>query len=149
MCWSQDKTTAFGKHIKEFVFMHIQPRCTREYQMTPKNMNGSLPPLAHSKLNWHRDVQILGQVLAWPRSTMCYHYCDVIMGAMATQITSLTIVHSTIHSSTDQRKHQSSASLAFGDVMFFCSKCLWSHVYWSFKHGCARWVTPDWIYSAY
>ena len=42
-----------------------------------------------------------------------YHYNDVIMGAMASQITSLTIVYSTVHSGADQRKHQSSASLAF------------------------------------
>ena len=41
------------------------------------------------------------------------HYSDVIMGAMAFQITSLTIVYSTVYSSADQRKHQSSASLAF------------------------------------
>ena len=43
----------------------------------------------------------------------CSHYCDVIMGAVASQITSLTIVYSTIYSDADQRKHQSSASLAF------------------------------------
>ena len=41
------------------------------------------------------------------------HYCDVIMGAMGSQFTSLTIVHSTVYSGVDQRKHQSSASLAF------------------------------------
>ena len=41
------------------------------------------------------------------------HYCDVIMGAMAPQITSLTIVYSTVHSGPYQRKHQSSVSLAF------------------------------------
>ena len=40
-------------------------------------------------------------------------YSDVIMGAMASQITSLTIVYSTVYSGADQRKHQSSASLAF------------------------------------
>ena len=34
------------------------------------------------------------------------------MGAIASQITSLTIVYSTVHSDADQRKHQSSASLA-------------------------------------
>ena len=33
---------------------------------------------------------------------------------MAFQITSLTIVYSTVYPGTDQRKHQSSASLAFG-----------------------------------
>ena len=43
----------------------------------------------------------------------CYHYTDVIMSVMASQITSLTIVHSTVYSGTDQRKHQSSTSLAF------------------------------------
>ena len=41
------------------------------------------------------------------------HYNDVIMGLMASQITSLTIVYSTIYSAADQRKHQSSTSLAF------------------------------------
>ena len=41
------------------------------------------------------------------------HYSDVIMGAFASQITSLTIVYSTVHSGADQRKHQNSASLAF------------------------------------
>ena len=41
------------------------------------------------------------------------HYNDVIMGTMASQITSLTIVYSTVYSSTDQRKHQSSTSLTF------------------------------------
>ena len=35
------------------------------------------------------------------------------MGAVASQITSLTIVYSTVYSDADQRKHQSSASLAF------------------------------------
>ena len=41
------------------------------------------------------------------------HYSDVIMGEIASQITSLTIVYSTVYSDADQRKHQSSASLAF------------------------------------
>ena len=41
------------------------------------------------------------------------HYSDVIMGDIASQITSLKIVYSTLYSDTDQRKHQSSASLAF------------------------------------
>ena len=35
------------------------------------------------------------------------------MGAIESQITSLTIVYSTVYSDADQRKHQSSASLAF------------------------------------
>ena len=42
-----------------------------------------------------------------------YHYSDVIMSTMASQITSLTIVYSTVYSGAYQSKHQGSASLAF------------------------------------
>ena len=35
------------------------------------------------------------------------------MSLFASQITSLTIVYSTVYSDADQRKHQSAASLAF------------------------------------
>ena len=41
------------------------------------------------------------------------HFHDIIMTTMASQITSLTSVYPTINSGADQRKHQSSASLAF------------------------------------
>ena len=42
------------------------------------------------------------------------HYVDIIMSAMASQITSLIIVYSTVYSGAELRKHQSAASLAFG-----------------------------------
>ena len=42
-----------------------------------------------------------------------YHNSDVIISAMASQITSITIVCSFAYSGAEQRKHQSSASLAF------------------------------------
>ena len=41
------------------------------------------------------------------------HYNYVIMSVMASQITSLMIVYSTVYSGAYQRKHQSSASLTF------------------------------------
>ena len=41
------------------------------------------------------------------------HDCDVIMSAIASQITCVLIVCSRIYSGTDQRKHQSSASEVF------------------------------------
>ena len=41
------------------------------------------------------------------------HYCDVIMGTVASQITSRMIVYTAVYSDADQSKHQSSASLAF------------------------------------
>ena len=44
---------------------------------------------------------------------MFLHYSDVKMSAMASQLTSLTIVYSNIYTGAVQRKQQSSASLAF------------------------------------
>ena len=50
-------------------------------------------------------------------SVFCWYciflYCYVIMGAIVSQITSFTIVYSTVYWGADQRKHQSSTSLAF------------------------------------
>ena len=45
--------------------------------------------------------------------TPTFHYSDVIMSAMASQITGVSIVCSTDCWGADQRKHQSYASLAF------------------------------------
>ena len=50
--------------------------------------------------------------LPW-QQLICHHYGDVIMATIASQITSLTIVYWTVYSGVDQRKHQSSVSLAF------------------------------------
>ena len=55
----------------------------------------------------HYKIQSGGFETSWD------HYNDVIMGAIAPQITSLTIVYSTLYSDADQRKHQSSGSLTF------------------------------------
>ena len=50
-------------------------------------------------------------------NSLLFHYNDVIMGAIASQITILTIVYSTVYSGADRRKHQSSVSLAFVRVI--------------------------------
>ena len=62
--------------------------------------------------SWHEHV-IPGPW--WWKSTSIHmgHYDDVIMSVIASQITSLTIVCLTVNSGADQRKHQSSVSLAF------------------------------------
>ena len=52
--------------------------------------------------------------MAWcSQETVINHHNDVIMGSMASQITSLTIVYSTVYLGADQGKHRRSASLAF------------------------------------
>ena len=53
------------------------------------------------------------QTSATLSNMVCLYYIDVIMTTMTSQITSLTLVYSIVYSGADQRKHQSSASLAF------------------------------------
>ena len=65
----------------------------------------------YSDTRWYSSEVIITMWKAWVRDVF-HNYSDVIMGAIASQITSLTIVDSTVYSSADQRKHQSSASLA-------------------------------------
>ena len=73
-----------------------------------QNVDGSVQDCSNSIAN----ALELPQSCTKPSMWSC-HYCDVIMGAISSQITSLTIVCSTLYSGVDQRKHQSSASLAF------------------------------------
>ena len=58
----------------------------------------------HKQVRWQTCVCIYVTIL---------YYSDVIVSTMASQITSLTIVYSTVYSNEDQTKHQSSASQAF------------------------------------
>ena len=81
-----------------------------------------------------------------PKVVPCTHYSDILMGTMASQITSLRIVYSTFYSGTDERKHQSSASLAFvREILLLTSEFLaqmasnvenvsiwWLHHAWGF-----------------
>ena len=63
---------------------------------------------------WGKTYQCqISNAGGWFISVKFSHDGDVTMGAMASQITSLTIVYSAVYSGANQRKHQSSASLAF------------------------------------
>ena len=61
--------------------------------------------------------QVLGELLKESTTTAIgndkNHHSDVIMSEMASKTTSVSIVYSLVRSGADQRKHQSSASLAF------------------------------------
>ena len=58
--------------------------------------------------------RVLCAAFEWSNSPFQIHrYSDVIMGAMASQITSPSIFYLIVYSYADQRKHQSSASLPF------------------------------------
>ena len=76
--------------------------------------------LIDASLEMHQSIWHLLHNNAWDYllnardiHMMVNYYGYVIMGALALQITSPTIVYLTVYSDTDQRKHQSSASLAF------------------------------------
>ena len=64
-------------------------------------------------LKWDIFCCNMSVYLVYRMSAQPSHYSDDIMSAMAYQITSLTIAYSTVYSGADQRKYQSSASLAF------------------------------------
>ena len=68
-------------------------------------VNGTL----RNKLQWNSNQN----TKVFIHENASQHYDDIIMIAMASQITNLTIVYSTVYSDADQRKHRSSASLAF------------------------------------
>ena len=78
-----------------------------------------------SSVQWHKkNIAILLNKKGWFKPVnepyiinQLHYYNDVILNAMASHNTSLTIIYSTVYLGTDERKHQSSASLAFaGEV---------------------------------
>ena len=67
------------------------------------------------RFNGHTSLQSVSQrpKFHYISASKLTHYSDIIMGAMASQITTVSIVYSTVCWVPDQRKHQNSASLAF------------------------------------
>ena len=75
---------------------------------------------SHQSINQHKSysskISCKSPSSKWINHCFNYehaHHSDVIMSAMASQITGVSIVFLTVCSGTDQRKHQSSISLAF------------------------------------
>ena len=71
--------------------------------------------LQNSKQEFTLSPKQMIDVLVWDIILLPSHtyYSDVIIGAIASQVTNLTTVCSTVYSGADKRQHQSSASLAF------------------------------------
>ena len=92
------------QHVK---MLHVEGRVIMELLLTLRLSNVSVS--AFRKLSYFSNefVQIIHHTLSR------FHYDDVIMSAIASQITSLAIVNSTVYSNADKKNHQSSASLAF------------------------------------
>ena len=94
---------------------HDMPEMTPGAQITKKTTKPYQTPCKPARIP-QQDLQqlvVMSAVDQMPGPKTPPHYNDVTMGVMASQITSLAIVYSTVYSDADQRKHQSSASLAF------------------------------------
>ena len=64
------------------------------------------------QMEWYK-VGLFETLTVSPMRSVVPHYDDVIMTMLASQITSLPVVCSIVYSDVNQKKHQSSASLAF------------------------------------
>ena len=97
--WSIRKVENYRKHyvLIRFCLKISKIKSCYPFTGTMKNMASTTAGKLTTLSNIHRWV----------------HYSDVIISAMASQITGVSVVYSTFSSGTDQRKHQSSASLAF------------------------------------
>ena len=100
-------------HVKFVSFSRLDPWYIETIHIVPSNKpqrydKYSGPTWNH--LKWNENIYYND---TYHLQNAKYHYSDVIMGAMTFQITSLTIGYLTIYSGADQRKHQSSASMAF------------------------------------
>ena len=86
-------------------------------QMTWNKVRLILSSNSQTVANFTKQLPICGNLQAQGSQRRSNHYNDVITGAMASQITSLTKVYSIVYSGAYQRKHKSSASLAFVRVI--------------------------------
>ena len=117
-CWSENQNVAMDLKLIVWIlngitWIWINKMESGKKEFRPTQPSGPAFPSKHlDLLPWCFDFRSQSFGVGFqPGPT--YHYNDVIMGAMASQITSLTIVYSTVYSDADHRKHQSSASLAF------------------------------------
>ena len=112
--WLQWYILALTFDRRYVTFNEIQSRdpfyCQRLTKIMPclSNYNNGFlwHVIIHPRFKLNGDLAKHGRNWIW-------HYNDVLMGAIASQINSLRIVYSTVYLGADQRKYQSSASLAF------------------------------------
>ena len=116
---SEQKTTQVYIYIYIYMYIIFPIRKARYFNIISINIIINTPSTL--VLGWSgfflKLTQISKSVLLSVQEVslgmMGFHYDDVTMSGMASQITSLRIVYSTVYPGPDQRKHQSPASLAF------------------------------------
>ena len=114
----------FSKTWPELQTFHSRPYIWK-YRLQNKSCCAGLTAgLYHQQYHFDQnsDISMSSYFTGFSKSHLWRHcnelfknlHCNnVIVGAIASQITSLTIVYSIVYSDADQRKHQSCTSLAF------------------------------------
>ena len=104
------KPHSYNKQAVHSIFHHIW---TSLYGPVPGNPHAiDITALGTYRVTLDMISKIAWFLFIFSTSNVCHHG-DIRMGAIASQITSLMIVYSTVYSAAHQRKHQSSTSLAF------------------------------------
>ena len=104
----------YTKQYYKEVLLYVYGAGTRRPRFLPISIN----KFQSCKKYFHRELCMetkrnFTDVTGKPVQKCDVHYTDVTMSPMASQITSLGNVYSTVYSGSDQRKHQSYPSLAF------------------------------------
>ena len=110
-----DSVTSF-KMVDEITRKLVALRVLSEYQVVWQTLyiwNKSLRCVIIAGLVSHKTHRRQHRCIKHMVLLGLFHYSDVIMSAMTSQITGFSIVCSTVCSGADQRKDQSSTSLAF------------------------------------
>ena len=104
--WAAETPGKYKREPKYITYTFGKCNISRNRKSNERSLSSPHP--------WASAIMMLTdfEAVCWIVSTKI-HYDDVIMDAIASQITSLTIVYSNVYSGADQSKHQSSASLAF------------------------------------
>ena len=85
--------------------------CDRAHDNHPYTGGDSNVPVQHHNSDFHTADYIQTGTLKYMTNEITIYYSDVIMDS--SHVTNLTIVYSTVYSGADERKYQSSESLAF------------------------------------
>ena len=118
--WFETLSRPLWRHCNVTVMLHRRPGVSNRRGpdwfsgIVQVNIKENIRAQHYSSFPLQRDSNAERVAMSWrPHGTRANHYNDDIRSAMASQITSLTIVYSIVYLGADQRKHQSSAPLAF------------------------------------
>ena len=104
-----------GHYLNQCSFIGVRSYCSFNlWEQIWVKFESNIKIFIYIEENTFRNVVCkMAAPLSRPWYVKYIHYNDVIMGTKAYEVTSLTIVYSSVYSGADERKHQSSASLAF------------------------------------